>query len=67
MRVGDVSGTIVPKSPCIQVCTIGHDDLCKGCFRTLNEIANWKSLSNEDKQKILDRISDIGYNSHVIL
>ena len=41
-------------SPCISVCTIDQaSGLCAGCFRTLEEIANWIRLSDEEKRAIL--------------
>jgi predicted Fe-S protein YdhL (DUF1289 family) len=30
--------------------------LCEGCFRTLDEIAAWASLTSEDKRAVLDRL-----------
>lgn len=35
---------VEPSSPCIGVCKI-DSDVCVGCLRTLEEIANWRSLS----------------------
>lgn len=36
-------------SPCIGICTM-EGDFCAGCYRTLDEIASWSSLSNEQKR-----------------
>jgi len=33
-----------PQSPCINVCSIGPNGWCLGCYRTLNEIAGWVRL-----------------------
>jgi predicted Fe-S protein YdhL (DUF1289 family) len=33
-----------PHSPCINVCNIGPDGWCQGCYRTREEIAAWISL-----------------------
>ena len=33
------------------------DNVCVGCKRTVDEIANWSKLSNEQKKIIVDRIS----------
>jgi predicted Fe-S protein YdhL (DUF1289 family) len=44
----DVKTTVA--SPCINVCQM--DDmtgLCRGCFRTLDEISGWSRASNDDK------------------
>lgn len=44
-------------SPCVSDCTIDPiTNVCRGCYRTLDEIALWGVMSNEEKQKVLDRI-----------
>lgn len=40
------------ESPCIKTCIIDNG-LCKGCFRTLEEISQWRKISNKDKEKII--------------
>jgi len=41
-------------SPCTSVCTIDQaSGLCAGCFRTLDEIAGWIRLSEEEKRTVL--------------
>jgi uncharacterized protein len=40
-------------SPCNQVCSIDNaTGLCKGCFRSLNEIARWGQLSDAQKMTV---------------
>ena len=42
------------RSPCTSVCTI--DDatgLCIGCYRSLDEIAGWISLSTDRKRAVI--------------
>jgi uncharacterized protein len=40
----------MPASPCINICRMDPDnEFCLGCFRTLDEIANW-SRSDEQTQ-----------------
>ncbi len=46
------------QSPCISLCKLDNDGICIGCKRTIAEIASWSSLSNDDKQAILDRIEN---------
>ncbi|TMP31704.1 DUF1289 domain-containing protein [Pseudoalteromonas rubra] len=41
-------------SPCIRHCCLDDNDVCVGCYRTLNEIMNWQSSSNEQKRVILE-------------
>jgi len=41
-------------SPCISVCVVDPDGaLCLGCFRTLDEIAEWSLLDADAKRRIL--------------
>jgi predicted Fe-S protein YdhL (DUF1289 family) len=42
------------KSPCLKVCLMDpHSALCKGCFRTLDEIARWSSMTEEERERVL--------------
>ena len=51
-----MSGT-EPGSPCTAVCLLDSDTgLCRGCFRTLAEIAAWASLARAEKQRILGEL-----------
>ncbi|MGM0833486.1 MAG: DUF1289 domain-containing protein [Pseudomonadota bacterium] len=51
-----------PLSPCIQVCTIEpSSSLCKGCGRTLDEIACWGSMTEAEKTPVWDRLEQEGY------
>lgn len=44
-------------SPCNNNCIINFDTkLCKGCFRTIDEIISWSTVSNEEKRKILELV-----------
>lgn len=47
-----------PPSPCTGVCQIDPGTvLCRGCYRTLDEIAVWPSASAMRKQAILDAVA----------
>ncbi|HAN56714.1 MAG TPA: DUF1289 domain-containing protein [Betaproteobacteria bacterium] len=39
-------------SPCVNVCRM-QGNLCAGCHRTLDEIANWSQMSDAEKQRVL--------------
>lgn len=52
---------MVVKSPCIKLCKL-QNDVCVGCFRTIDEIKNWRSMTNIEKQEVLDNIKQRGYN-----
>jgi predicted Fe-S protein YdhL (DUF1289 family) len=42
-------------SPCTKVCTIDpRSQLCRGCGRTLEEIARWVSLGDSERQRIME-------------
>ncbi len=41
-------------SPCIAVCVIDPEtELCKGCFRSLDEIGRWMLVDDDGKRKII--------------
>tara|TARA_B100000035_G_scaffold294881_1_gene285506 strand:- start:2380 stop:2541 length:162 start_codon:yes stop_codon:yes gene_type:complete len=41
-------------SPCIGLCELKKtSQICKGCFRTIDEITNWKMFSEVKKKEIL--------------
>lgn len=41
-------------SPCINVCQMDEvSGLCRGCFRTLEEITGWSRAADDDKLTIL--------------
>ncbi len=42
-----------PSSPCKRVCRLDEDGMCVGCFRNLDEIANWSILSKDEKLDVL--------------
>lgn len=40
-------------SPCISICTMNpQTGLCEGCFRTIDEIAQWSTASEEKKRVV---------------
>jgi hypothetical protein len=44
-------------SPCISVCTMeSRTGLCRGCLRTLDEIAVWSTLDDGGKRAVWARI-----------
>ena len=42
-------------SPCVRLCTLGDDDICVGCYRSIEEIMQWTRLDNSQKQDVLNR------------
>ncbi|MEO7384451.1 MAG: DUF1289 domain-containing protein [Novosphingobium sp.] len=48
-----------PPSPCNSICRIdAGTGWCEGCWRTLEEIADWPMLSVREKEQVLRRIED---------
>ncbi len=45
-------------SPCVKNCEMNFNTkLCKGCFRTIDEIAQWGLFSEKQKEKVLKLIA----------
>ena len=42
------------ESPCIRNCTLNDDDICLGCFRSLDDICAWGGASNEQRREMLE-------------
>jgi uncharacterized protein len=46
-----------PISPCIAVCRIeSATGYCRGCWRTIQEIAGWLGMSAEERRGVLAAI-----------
>ena len=41
------------ESPCVRKCTLDENDICVGCFRSIDEICAWGGASNEKRREIL--------------
>lgn len=44
-------------SPCIGRCELDEKDICLGCHRTLDEIAEWSDYTPHMRQEVRDRIA----------
>ena len=45
------------ESPCNNVCIIDPEmQECRGCFRRLDEIANWLQFSDAERQAVIQRV-----------
>ena len=46
-------------SPCVKVCALdARSGLCRGCFRTLQEIADWLEMTADAKRATLERAAE---------
>ena len=53
MKHAPIAGIPVA-SPCNSVCTIDRSSgLCAGCFRTLDEIAGWSAMDDDEKRAVI--------------
>ncbi len=43
------------ESPCINICSLDDDDICIGCFRSIDEICAWREASETERREILQR------------
>ncbi|MES2674397.1 MAG: DUF1289 domain-containing protein [Pseudomonadota bacterium] len=46
------------ESPCINSCCLNTNNICTGCYRSLEEIAQWRDASDSEKNAILDRAKE---------
>ncbi len=42
-----------PSSPCINICSLDEQGLCRGCLRSLSEIGGWIRMSPEQKWGVI--------------
>ena len=46
------------ESPCVRICVIDETrDICRGCYRTLDEISKWASYPRAQKLALLDDLA----------
>jgi predicted Fe-S protein YdhL (DUF1289 family)/8-oxo-dGTP pyrophosphatase MutT (NUDIX family) len=43
-------------SPCIGICSLDHDGLCTGCFRTTGEIARWSQMDDDERLRLMESV-----------
>ena len=49
------------ESPCIKVCQLDLDNRCRGCGRTIDEIARWSTMTTAERITVNKRL---GFVSH---
>ena len=48
-----------PQSPCVNVCVMHpQEGICVGCYRTLQEIAGWSSMTPDIRRAIIAELPD---------
>lgn len=47
----------VVESPCVEVCQLRKGEkVCRGCYRTLDEIARWGKISPAQRRIIMNEL-----------
>lgn len=49
--------TTVP-SPCVSVCALDENDVCIGCHRSTDEIAQWAMMTAGEKRSVLAVVAE---------
>ncbi len=56
------ASTALP-SPCVSVCLTNEENICTGCFRSIDEISNWASFTPKRQlevwKNLLERIEQL--------
>jgi hypothetical protein len=46
-------------SPCVSICILDPEtELCRGCYRTIDEIAGWQAMDKAARSAVLARIAE---------
>jgi len=51
--------------PCLKKCTLDKNDVCIGCFRTLDDMRCWHSSSQGEKVEML-QLAEVRQKEHKI-
>lgn len=43
-------------SPCIGVCELDDNGLCRGCHRTGAEIARWPQMNDDERLRMMETV-----------
>ena len=61
MSAANGSGGGPVASPCTHACRLDDDGrVCLGCGRTMSEITAWRTLSDDERSAIVDRLATLG-------
>lgn len=45
-------------SPCVALCKLTEEDICIGCKRSIEEIINWRTYTDNQKKAVLARLEN---------
>lgn len=46
------------RSPCVSVCALDETNTCIGCHRTGDEILRWTTMTEEERQRVLEKVAE---------
>ncbi|MDO9214286.1 MAG: DUF1289 domain-containing protein [Methylococcales bacterium] len=49
----DTAVNELSNSPCVRNCCLDNDDICLGCFRSLEEIRQWSAVDEQTRECFL--------------
>jgi predicted Fe-S protein YdhL (DUF1289 family) len=44
-----------PASPCLNICSLDGRGICRGCFRSIEEIAGWTRMTAPEQWAAVER------------
>jgi predicted Fe-S protein YdhL (DUF1289 family) len=47
-----------PLSPCVNLCTLDREGICVGCYRSIDEIARWGSMTLSERRQVLEAVAE---------
>lgn len=50
-----MSAAVAIASPCIRNCCLDDNDVCLGCYRSLDEITGWSAMDEAQREACLAR------------
>ncbi|MBC8088439.1 MAG: DUF1289 domain-containing protein [Phycisphaerae bacterium] len=55
-----VPTTPTTESPCVKICLLDLDNMCRGCGRTLDEVARWSTMTLAERIAVNQRLRFTG-------
>lgn len=46
------------RSPCVSICALNEDDVCLGCHRSVEEIAGWARMDDDERRAVLKKVAE---------
>ncbi|MBD9358857.1 DUF1289 domain-containing protein [Methylomonas albis] len=53
-----INSANLPASPCVRNCCLNDDDICLGCYRSLDEIRMWSTADTQTRELFLQQAAE---------